>query len=80
MAFNATSVGVRRRNRFFLRMFSISCLIIVFIIYIIVYIVLVAMRQNFQVIAISFGCFWYSVLEFLQHLGDMCSGGGGDEE
>ena len=61
MTLNATSLGVRRRNRFFLCMCSRNCIfIIVIIIIIIVFVVSVVMFQNRQVIVTSLGCCWYS--------------------
>ena len=57
MLLNATSVGVGRRNRFFLYLCSINCIIV--IINIFVYIVVV-MYQNRQMVVTSLGCCWYS--------------------
>ena len=57
VAFNANSVGVGRKNKFFLCMCSKNCDVIINII---VYIVEVVVCQNCQVIMTSFGCCWYS--------------------
>ena len=57
MALNANSVGMGRRNRFFLCMCSRNCIIIIIII-IIVFVVVVVTFQNRQVIVTILGCFW----------------------
>ena len=58
MALNATSVGVGRRNRFFLCMCSRNCISVIISVDIVFPIVMV-MCQNCQVMVISFGCCWY---------------------
>ena len=61
MAFNVTSVGVGRRNRFFFCMCSRNCIIIFVIVNVIAYLAVVAMCQSHPVILIFLGCCWYSV-------------------
>ena len=58
MALNATSVGVGRRNRFFLCMCSRNCISVIISVDIVFPIVMV-MCQNCQVMVISFGYCWY---------------------
>ena len=63
MVFNATYVGVGRRNRSFLCMCSINCIfdvIITIVIINIVFVAVVVMLQNRQVMVTSFGCCWYN--------------------
>ena len=63
MVLNATSVGVRRRNRSFLCMCSSNCIfdtIIIIIIINILFAVVVLTLQNRQVMVTYFGCCWYS--------------------
>ena len=67
MAFNATSVGEGKRNRYFLvdvqqnYVFDVIIIVVfIAIILIINNVFVVVMLQNRQVMVTSFGCCWYS--------------------
>ena len=59
MTLNATSVGVGRRDRFFLCMCSRSVFFLLLVL-IFLLLVLMVMYQNRQVMVTSFTCFWFS--------------------
>ena len=59
MAVNVTSVGMRRRNRFFLCMCSRNCISFISSVDI-AFAVVIMIYQNHQVMVTSFGCSWYS--------------------